>query len=127
MKKPRQRSNIEIDTVTTLTDDEPERGKVTGVLVAVDGLLIGESYAIFDGDNILGRGAGCDARFTERDNHISRRHANLLHHAGSFALEPLSDAVTRVDGIKIEKGPPTKISDGSRITLGQTEFRFRSL
>jgi predicted component of type VI protein secretion system len=111
----------------TIRDRETRRDRVVGVLVAVDGPLAGESHVIYDGENVMGRDPDCRVALSEQDRRISRRHANLIHKGGRFAIEPLGSEPTRVDGIKLEKGPLTAIDDGSTIYMGWTEFRFRTL
>ncbi len=100
------------------------RGGVTGVLICVEGKLEGEVYAVRDGDNRIGRSPTAEIRVDDRDETISREHAVLIHRDGAFGIKPLkNDNPTWVNGEQVEGG--SALSDGDRITIGRSTFRFR--
>lgn len=113
---------------TTLWDrGSAPADKIVGVLVAVRGTLAGQSYVLYDGENILGRGEGCSVQFPDRDRRISRRHAAIVCHGGHFAIEPLGANPTALDGVDLSKGPLADLADGATITMGWTTFVFRAV
>jgi len=114
-------------TAVTLRDRGEEARAIVGVLVAVAGPLAGRAWVVRDGENSLGRDSGCDVSFPEDDGRISRRHAMLVHREGEFGLEPLGSSPTRLDLVKLEKGPIAPLHDGAKLHLGWTEFVFRTL
>jgi len=100
------------------------RGAVAGVLICVEGKLEGEIYSVRDGENRLGRGATAEIRVGDADETISREHALIIHRDGAFGIKPLkTDNPTRVNGEPVEGG--ASLSDGDRITIGRSTFRFR--
>lgn len=100
------------------------RGAVTGVLIGIEGKLEGEVYSVRDGENRIGRAPGAEIRVDDRDDAISREHALLIHRDGAFGIKPLkTDNPTWVNGEPVEGG--ASLSDGDRITIGRSTFRFR--
>ena len=98
-------------------------GPVVGVLVGVEGKLSGEIFALRDGENSLGRDPKCEVRFPERDPRISRRHAQIVHSGGLFAIRPLSaENPTHVNRERIED--VTELPDRAQVSIGASEFRF---
>jgi pSer/pThr/pTyr-binding forkhead associated (FHA) protein len=107
-----------------LTIPSVARGAVTGVLIGIEGKLEGEIYSVRDGENRLGRSPTAEIRLADRDEHISREHALIIHREGAFGIKPLkSDNPTWVNGEQVEGG--ASLSDGDRITVGRSTFRFR--
>jgi len=97
--------------------------QIVGVLVAVAGKLEGELYAIRDGKSVLGRAPKCELRFSERDQGISRVHAQIIHDHGLFAIEPLSaENPTLVNRERIQGR--AELPDRAEISIGLSEFRF---
>jgi hypothetical protein len=99
------------------------RGRVAGVLVAVEGELEGQIFAIRDGENRLGRAAGCEVRLDSE--WISREHALLMHTGGVFAIKPLTPKNPTF--LNDEQTEGAEVKDGDLIRLGRTSFRFRSV
>ena len=115
------------DTAKTMRHGLAPGVEVVGALIAVAGPLAGRAWAVFDGENSIGRDSRCEISFPEDDIRISRRHARLVHRAGSFGIEPTSDQPTRVDLTLLEKGPPAPLADGAKVHMGWTEFVFRTV
>ncbi|MCG8587662.1 MAG: FHA domain-containing protein [Proteobacteria bacterium] len=103
------------------------RPSVPGVLVGVSGPLRGQIFALRDGENRLGRDPQrCQVVFTQEDLRISREHALIRHHAGTFTLSPLSERnTTRLDGDRIVG--PSALRDGGRLGIGRSELVFRTI
>ena len=99
------------------------RGRVVGVLVAVEGELAGEVYRLFDGESRIGRSADCEV--TTPSEWISRVHARVLYQDGQFAIAPLSDKNPTF--VNDERTEGSELSDGDFVRLGRTTFRFRSI
>lgn len=100
------------------------RGAVAGVLIGIEGKLEGEIYSVRDGENRLGRSPTAEIRVADRDETISREHALIIHRDGAFGIKPLkTDNPTWVNGEQVEGG--ASLSDGDRITVGRSTFRFR--
>jgi hypothetical protein len=98
------------------------KGKIVGVLVGVEGPCDGKLYAVFDGENTLGRGEQCRVVLSREDRRISREHAEVIHRDGVFVVRPLKDkAVTRVND---EDTEGSGLSHGDSLTLGDSTFRF---
>ncbi|HKC50558.1 MAG TPA: FHA domain-containing protein [Myxococcota bacterium] len=100
------------------------RGAVIGVLIGIEGKLEGEIYPVRDGENRVGRSPTAEIRLADRDETISREHALIIHRDGAFGIKPLkTDNPTWVNGEQVEGG--ASLSDGDRITVGRSTFRFR--
>lgn len=100
-----------------------KKDQVIGVLVAIDGELKGEVFALFDGENVLGRSQSCDAVLSSK--WISREHAMVVHQEGVFAIVPLTEKNrTHVNDREVDGA---ELSDGDTLRLGRTTFRFRSI
>jgi hypothetical protein len=118
------RSGAARDAATEYTDARSLlRSRVVAVLVAVDGELEGEVYRISDGENRLGRAPECEIPLPSKK--ISREHAKLIHSDGVFAIAPLSDRNPTF--VNDEPTQGTELSDGDRLRLGNTTFRFRTV
>jgi len=98
-------------------------GPVAGVLVGVDGELMGEVYKIRSGENKLGRSESCDVVLPSVK--ISREHATIFHEEGIFGIAPLSEKnATFVNDEPVEA---CELHDGDVIRLGSSTFRFRTI
>ena len=96
---------------------------MVAILIGVDGKLRDEVYKVFDGENTLGR-QGAEVQLGDRDDAISREHAQIIHREGAFGLKPLKDDnPTLLNGEIVQGGAP--LSDGDEITLGDSKLRFR--
>lgn len=83
--------------------------------------MTGAESEILQGETILGRDKDCDV--TISDPTVSRMHAFILFQHGKFILEDLgSTSGTRVNHEKVGK---RVISDGDKITMGNTELVFK--
>ena len=101
----------------------PSSSGVVAILIGVDGKLRDEVYKVFDGENTLGR-QGAEVQLGDRDDAISREHAQIIHREGAFGLKPLKDDnPTFLNGEIVDGGAP--LSDGDEITLGDSKLRFR--
>ena len=121
--EPRRAGGADPVTRTLYKSGGSEHDAVLGVLVGIGGKLIGELYRVGDGESTLGRDPRCEVRFPERDAHISRRHASIVHTSGLFAIKPLrDDNPTFVNGARIEG--VTELPDRAEISLGGSELRF---
>ncbi|MBW2282426.1 MAG: FHA domain-containing protein, partial [Deltaproteobacteria bacterium] len=97
---------------------------VVGVLIGVDGKLRDEVFKVFDGENTLGRRSDAEVYLGERDDSISRDHAQIIHREGAFGLRPLKDDnPTFLNGDRVEGGAP--LSDGDEVGIGDSKLRFR--
>ncbi len=99
------------------------RGRVVGVLVAVEGELAGEVYRLFEGESRIGRSADCEV--ATPSEWISRVHARILYQDGQFAIAPLSEKNPTF--VNDERTEGSELSDGDFVRLGRTTFRFRSI
>jgi len=107
--------------VTGAVEEEP-RGRVVGVLVAVEGELEGMLARVVSGSNRLGRSPECEVWLPSE--WISRHHARIEYRRGVFLIEAASDKPTVRNSEPIERG---ELHDGDTITLGTTTLRFRSI
>ena len=77
--------------------------------------LAGHAFAL-DGETTIGRGAGCGVAIN--DAHVSKLHARVYPHEGTWFVEDLgSTNGTSVDGAPISA--PTPIGAGGRISIGE--------
>ena len=98
-------------------------GRVVGVLVAVDGELEGQIFAVCDGENRLGRASDCEIEMSSKK--ISREHAKVIHQDGVFAIMPLSDQNPTI--LNDEPTDGSELNDGDFVKVGRTTLRFRSV
>ena len=102
----------------------PPVSGVVAVLIGIDGKLRDEVFKVFDGENTLGRVANAEIYLGDRDDSISREHAQIIHREGAFGLRPLKeDNPTFINGDRVEGGAP--LSDGDEVGLGDSKLRFR--
>jgi|GEM_PF-3759861 len=91
-------------------------------LVVVKGARVGKTYNIFD-DFSIGRDSNCD--MVLNDTAISANHAQIRRIEGEFYIYDLASTNgVIVDGEKVYH---QKISDGSKISLGESELIFKEL
>ena len=101
-------------------------GRIVGVLVGIEGKLLGKMYALHDGPNEVGRDAACHVHLPEKDMRISRRHARIVFDGDEFTIEPLQEQnPTRINGECIDE--VMELVDGAAIYMGMSEFRFRKI
>jgi pSer/pThr/pTyr-binding forkhead associated (FHA) protein len=96
---------------------------VTAVLVGIEGELLGKLYALTNGENKLGRAETCEIVLMSPT--ISREHANIVHQDGVFAIIPLSDKNRTYLNDEVVEG--CELSDGDKLRMGRTTFRFRTI
>lgn len=97
---------------------------VVGVLIGIGGKLKDEVYKVFDGENTIGRLPTAEIRTDERDDAISREHAQIIHREGAFGIKALKETnPTYLNGEVIEGGAP--LGDGDELALGDSKFKFR--
>ncbi len=109
-------------TRVTAAEEEEPRGRVVGVLVAVEGELEGMLARVVSGSNRLGRSPECEVWLPSE--WISRHHARIEYRRGVFLIEAASDKPTARNSEPIES---SELHDGDTITLGTTTLRFRSI
>jgi hypothetical protein len=95
---------------------------VVGVLIGLEGAVRGGVWKLHDGENPIGRYV-----LGISDLEISRDHAKIIHHAGSFGIQAVSEhSPTFVDDRPVEA---EILSDGATIRLGPggLTLRFRAV
>ena len=114
-------------TVTPRTTAQPRPNPAPAPRPALRPVLVvsGEPYAINDHSIVIGRSASTDIPVD--DSGVSRQHIRVELRGGSQGLvtDLGSTNGTYVDGHKISA--PTKLVDGSTITIGGTKIVFRLL
>jgi len=93
-----------------------------GVLAVIEGIALGRTFAVFEGETTLGRDW-----FDHR--RISRRHATIVHRAGITAIRKDAERNSvLVNGSGIDG---QELNDGDVIELGQADgrvvLRFREV
>lgn len=96
------------------------RERVVATLVAIDGELEGEVFALRDGENQLGRSPASDIVLASP--WISRVHARVLCKNDSIRIFPVSEKRTEVNGRPTDGAD---LEDGDTIVLGRTTLRLR--
>ncbi len=98
---------------------------MVAVLIGIEGTLKGEVYKVFDREeNTIGRLATAQVCTDERDDGISREHAQIIHREGLFGIKPLTEKnPTYLNDEMVESG--ASLSDGDKIRLGNSTFLFR--
>ena len=78
------------------------------------------------GSGIVGRGAETDLTPLPRAHFISRQHARIINMDGCWYVEDLgSSSGTWHNEKRLVPNLPERLAPGSRITLGNTTFRFQ--
>jgi len=101
---------------------------VAGVLVAVEGKLLGRVFRVFEGETVIGRSASLPDPFpdgSEWDKKISREHAKIVSSQGNFLIESLKpdQNPTLVNG-EVVPADGMVLEDKSRIEMGRSTFVF---
>jgi len=102
--------------------------RVAGLLLAVEGKLLGQVFRIFEGETVLGRGSTLSDPFPdgpEWDKKISREHAKVVSSQGNFLIQSLKpdQNPTLVNGEAVPEGG-LLLEDKSRIQMGRSTFVF---
>jgi FHA domain len=85
------------------------------LVVVAPASLVGLTFGL-DGETTIGRGAGCGVAID--DAHVSKLHARVYPHEGTWLVEDLgSTNGTSVDGAPISG--PTPLAPGGRISIGE--------
>jgi hypothetical protein len=104
-------------------------GRVVAVLVGVDGPLLNHIHALYEGENLLGRGDPLDGGLPDESKSISRQHAKIVESGRDFMLQPLrAENLTFVNDQAVETSQ--LLSDGDRIRVGAAKpstFVFRTV
>jgi len=80
----------------------------------------GRDFDLFDGENLIGR-QNCAVKLT--DGTVSRRHATIVRHDGTWTLEDLGSANgTYLNGVKVTR--PADVHRGDQIRCGTTLLVF---
>ncbi len=101
---------------------EPEAEEEPPVELEVVTLEVeGRQIAVTQANLVLGRGQECEIRLA--DANVSRRHAEVRREDETYWLVDLgSTNGTLLNGVRVERA---RLSDGDRITLGETVAVFR--
>lgn len=84
------------------------------VLVASEGELAGQQWAIDNDPFIIGRGSDCDITLPERQ--VSRHHVKITHENSQYLLHDLdSKNGTHLNGVRVTGTAP--LSDGDEIQI----------
>ena len=98
--------------------------KLVAWLVTFSWDKLGQDYRIFEGKTLIGADSNCD--ITIGDGEVSGHHATLLFRGGVFRIkDEFSTNGTIVNDQEIVD--QLELKDGDSITLGKTEFLFRSI
>lgn len=101
-----------------------ETRKLVGWLVSYTLDSMGVDFKLYEGRNIIGRGAECN--ISVNDNMVSGRHAVILFRAGKYSItDSQSTHGTFVNNEDIEL-EPRYLQDGDLIRMGKTLFKFRT-
>jgi hypothetical protein len=104
-------------------------GRIVAVLVGVDGPLLNHIHALYEGENMLGRGDPLDGGLPDDTKSISRTHAKIIEAGRDFMLQPLrAENVTFVNDQAVDASQ--LLTDGDRIRLGAAQpstFVFRTV
>ncbi len=96
---------------------------MTSKLAMVKGKQAGTEYPLGD-EVVLGREGGSKVDIAITDIKASRKHLKIVRNAGAYFLVDLgSRNGTLVNGKKVSR---VKLKPGDRITIGKTEFEYRS-
>lgn len=111
------------DQTQYVRTDSPDSGVIVGVLVAIEGDLRGQTFAVLDGENEIGRGRSCPIRLDHK--RVSRSHAMLIHEEGMFFIKPLTEKQPTF----LNEAPTVgdEVGDGDILRLGTTTLKFRSI
>lgn len=95
----------------------------TPVLLGLQGLATGSTFALTDGDVTVGRDG--DNEIVLAENTVSRRHARLLRDSqGQFTLTDLGSANgVYINGTRIQRAI---LATGDEIKIGDNYFRFQA-
>ena len=93
------------------------------VLLGMQGLAAGSTFALTDGDVIVGRDG--DNGIVLAESTVSRRHARLLRDGhGQFTLTDLGSANgVYINGTRVQRAV---LSSGDEIKIGDNYFRFQA-
>lgn len=84
------------------------------VIVASEGELAGQQWAINNDPFIIGRGSDCDLSLPERQ--VSRHHVKITHDNSQYLLHDLhSKNGTHLNGVRVTDSAP--LSDGDEIQI----------
>ena len=98
--------------------------KLVGWLVSFSWDHEGQDYQLREGKTTLGGGRQCDIIIPDKE--VSSHHATILYRSSKFRIkDEFSTNGTFIDGVEIEE--QLQLEDGNIITLGKTEFKFRSI
>ena len=93
-------------------------GEHAGVLVVKSGLDAGKTFALSQGDNLIGRDPGCPVRLSE--DSVSRKHAMIRCDNGIFNIYDVgSRCGTYLNGQPIGG---KDLSDGDVVAMGRSKF-----
>lgn len=93
-----------------------------GTIVAPDG----KEYPLTEPVMTIGRTSSCDIHLI--DMFATRNHAKFLCLGDEvFVLDLESVNGTFLNGVQLEAGTPTPLSDGDQITVGRTALTFRAV
>lgn len=101
-------------------EPEPPVRRQIASLTATEGELVGQVFAVLQGENQIGRSPDSDIVLASR--FVSRVHARLLCNDGKIQFVPVSDQLTMVNGTAAAE---QELQDGDEIQLGRTKLQIR--
>jgi hypothetical protein len=100
----------------------PNKGRLAGWLVALNGLHADEDFRLHVGDNVIGGDSTCDIVLSDRA--ISRRHCVVRFEGDRFDIADLSSkSRTFVNGKPVQRN---ELIDNDLVQLGDVEFEFKA-
>ena len=87
--------------------------------------VVGQSWTLLPGKNLVGRELGPDVTVVLPWTYVSRRHAQIeLFAQGMWEIEDQSRNGTEVNGQKLQPNALSPLNDGDRIRIGDIELVF---
>ena len=100
--------------------------KLVGWLVSFTWNNEGQDYKLREGKTLIGADSKCD--IVVGDSEVSGSHATILFRNGKFRIrDQYSTNGTKINNDIDLMGEHADLGDGDTITIGKTEFLFRSI
>jgi hypothetical protein len=100
-----------------------EKRKIVGWLVTFSQDEFGHDYKLYAGKNRIGSATGSDILIA--DHSVSADHLTILFRENEFLFKDnFSTNGTKINGQTISEG---KLAEGDVITLGNTQFKFKTV
>ncbi|MCI7061734.1 MAG: FHA domain-containing protein [Lachnospiraceae bacterium] len=99
--------------------------KTTGWLVCTSGNMIGESFSIREGKNLIGRSTSMDIVLLYENSVSRENHAYIEYNAASHSFMLATDHTENQISVNDEKlSEPVLLSDRDQISLGKCTLTF---